>query len=646
LYLNEVELEHPDREPDAEAATAAKLASTVASMLERPLPAVTHSGRLLHLALKEKELTFAQMAEHVQNDPVLALTLIRNANLFMRSKEAAIRNIPQAISIIGLERLSVLLQTTGTYDYSEDPGHKKTALLEAALGRSLCAAEMARFTYTTAKKPEEEIRNAFWNTLLWASPYWYLWHWRGKEMQAVYQQTRMKGMAHVDARKLERRILGFEIRAFWREAHKQMALPILDANTLFDHELADMRTLAKLTSAAKKGYENDSPRAYITKPLRQFSKRPGFTETMLNLLVEHASISWHSKAVNRCFFAMAARWKASPILGVRWAHEVAVLSARQHPLRHGVGLAASLLTPEPGPGEPLFDWPEAAPATSPEPGKPFRPQPTQASVDTPGKPPHLAPDAEPSEPPAVKTARPDVADDSPLKVAEAESEPGPATTALNQTAEHEPQRKSMPTSPDQSPIKTYGMADIPRQPQLRKAPNRALFNQTIQDMLINPMQFEGLPDLMQTTISCVVDGIGLEACLVSLMTADRTAVKAFFTTPLPARETLEGRQLRLEDFPLFSKLMRKPASIWVSPESSPRIKAHLTEEFSSLFQVQEFFASSCFVGTRPVGLIYADNGFQSGPMTTFEYESFKELCNATSQVVYNLAQRARSNKKS
>ncbi|WP_344802730.1 HDOD domain-containing protein [Allohahella marinimesophila] len=634
-------MEHPELESDDEALMAAELAQTVASMLERPLPAVTHSGRLLHLALKEKELSFAQMAAHVQNDPVLALTLIRNANLFMRSKEAAIRNIPQAISIIGLERLSVLLQTTGSYDFSGDPGHQSTARLEAALGRSLCAAEMARFTYTTAGKPEEEIRNAFWNTLLWASPYWYLWHWRGEEMQAVYSQTRIKSMARSDARKLERSILGFEIRAFWREAHKQMALPILDANTLFDHELADLRSLAQLTSAAKKGYENDSPRAFITKPLRQFSKRPGFTETMLNHLVENASISWHSKAVNRCFFAMAARWKASPIQGVRWAHEVAVLSARQHPLRHGVGLATSLLNPAPGSGEPLFDMPEAGPGLiSPQPAASQRPPlPTEKPL------PPAAPDPidGPSEIAAERTVTPEQPDEASRPSTEEKALRSPVAPPL--ASKLEQPRQAAPRPVDDSPLKAYGNPGNSPQPQLRKAPNRALFNRTIEDMLINPMQFQGLPDLMQTTISCVVDGIGLEACLVSLMTPDRAAIKAFFTTPLPARETLEGRQLHLEEFPLFSKLMRKPASIWVSPESSPRIKAHLSEEFASLFQVEEFFASSCFVGTRPVGLIYADNGFHSGPMTTFEYESFKELCNATSQVVYNLAQRARSDKK-
>lgn len=599
--------------PAVKPLSAAELGEAVRAMLEKPLPAVTHSGRLLHQSLKQSEPTYKQMAEQIQNDPVLALTLIRNANSSMRDKGAAIRNIPQAISLMGVEKLSVLLQATGVQLGEEQSAlsadSQRIAWLEAALGRSLCAAEMAKVLFSASRKSEGETLNAFWGTLFWGSPYWYLWYYSGDAMQHIRQATRRTPVARGKAVAIEIEALGFDIRSFWREAHRQMALPVLESDTLFENEHQDIRDLARLTSAAKQGFENGSPRALITTPLRRFCKRSGFTETLLNQLVEHASVNWHSSSVNRCVFALAARWKASPVEGIRGAHEAAVSSARKHPLRHGVGLATALLDTAKPTGQPLIGIADHAPAAAEQPDP---------------SPPDLPP---PDQPQRIESrvAVPSSAMPKPAKPSDTPSEkaPGPA--------------RQPPAAADIRPARKSAAEFKPRRPV-----NRALFNQAIHDMLTDPLQFAGLPDLMGKTIDCVAEGMGIDACIISLITADRSAVKSFFCTPLPEREHLVGRQMLLNGVPLFAKLMRKPATIWVNESSSTRIRAHLSDEFRDNFRVEEFFASSCFVGDRPIGLIYVDNGPESNPMTPFDYESFKELCNATSQVVYNLAHRARS----
>lgn len=77
---------------------------------------------------------------------------------------------------------------------------------------------------------------------------------------------------------------------------------------------------------------------------------------------------------------------------------------------------------------------------------------------------------------------------------------------------------------------------------------------------------------------------------------------------------------------IFSLLMSKPKAFWMNPGNLVEYGHLIPEQAADSLGTNNFFAISIFVKTKPIGLMYADDGPDDAELDAVRYDKFKQLC--------------------
>ena len=191
--------------------------------------------------------------------------------------------------------------------------------------------------------------------------------------------------------------------------------------------------------------------------------------------------------------------------------------------------------------------------------------------------------------------------------------------------------------------------------------NSQLFNELTALMMNRPEDFVDLHELMNAATKGIAHGIGLKHAAVCLINKDRSRIKTYYQIGNPPDSEFARFETQLVPGTLFTKLMERPASIWIKPTSPSSLSALLPSDFKRTIATDECFLMSVFVGKRPVAIFYADNfsndrvsedrasqdkqhrnGARAKSLTEKHYAQFKIMCAAVTKALLYQA----SNKKS
>ena len=89
---------------------------------------------------------------------------------------------------------------------------------------------------------------------------------------------------------------------------------------------------------------------------------------------------------------------------------------------------------------------------------------------------------------------------------------------------------------------------------------------------------------------------------------------------------------------LLKSLMSKSQALWVEPDSYKNYEAALPARFKAAFLHESFYLMSLHVGSRPVGLFYADRSLGVNPLDKVTYIKFKSAILLTGKALSHLAQ--------
>ncbi len=180
-------------------------------------------------------------------------------------------------------------------------------------------------------------------------------------------------------------------------------------------------------------------------------------------------------------------------------------------------------------------------------------------------------------------------------------------------------------------------AAVPRAPSPGAGDNP--FEQRIRSLLeTNGATQARLLDLLMTHLH---NELHLSRVVLLLVSRDRKHLGTRAGKGIDEHSPVRRLVVDLERESLLKSLLAKPQSIWVEPSTYPRFEAALPKRFREAFLHENFFLMSLFVGTRPVGLIFADRAPGVPPVDKALYLRFKSAILLTAKALSRLARRRR-----
>ncbi|UZE96984.1 HDOD domain-containing protein [Alkalimarinus alittae] len=555
-------------------------------------------GKQILQTLSTHELPYKKLAELANNDPVFCYHIISKANQNKEEKAPYSKNLEHAISMIGTEQLKQITLSLPTQ--GPKPSNTQQLYYARAINASLLASYLA-YHFSTIKQPSQ-AKDSYWGALLCGVPMWYLWEFASTKMKQV-----RKAM-HVDfkpSKEAEIDIFGCTLPAIAEALVEHLNLPPLTKACYMAENQLTPKQWIKVSQHVD---QNGRPRKVDDKDIKLITSHPSFSITLANLLAYYASQDWYSKSTLRVQKAIAVYLGVSLHQVVSLTHQCAIDMSREHPMPGIMLPAAKLLLP---------------PREKQKKQRPSPQQNTPPHTDTPIS---VAP---------IPEAHLTVDNTAPAPI-----NPVEPTIQTKSESSHVAKQapKKQPRIKSEKELMQEGMME---DSQIEQAPrgDKAVFNEFTNIMLKNPDNFVDLHELMNAATQCLSYGLGLEKAIVALISTNETRLKAYYSVGTRDYPELSSYQESLTKPSLFSRLIEKPSSVWVKPDSSKSIWAMIPPEFKVASGAREFFLMSIFINKKPVAIFYADSGHEKRLLTDEDYKQFKYMCGAATHCLQYLAEK-------
>lgn len=303
----------------------------------KTLPSPFRVGKLVLKAIGEKDLSYANLAEQLNSDPVLSYYIMSKANQEKPDSNPTSKTLDHAISMIGMESLIQIIKTLPFQDSSSED--IKSFYFVRTLSTSLYAAHLGRAICHAKKIGHEE--DIFWSSLFLGVPVWAMWRFATPEMRLIRYAIRNNFKLPPVA---EKEVLGCTL--FEASAAMIQTLGLSDlVKDCYNprHQLSHKQwiSIAKLIDK-----EGNYKRPSEDKELLMRMQTPQFMVLLSNMIAHYSTHDWYSRSTLRSQRILAAFLKVPLVVAIRITHQAAAEMSRAHPMP-GVMLPAAKLFLDP-----------------------------------------------------------------------------------------------------------------------------------------------------------------------------------------------------------------------------------------------------------------------------------------------------------
>jgi len=200
-------------------------------------------------------------------------------------------------------------------------------------------------------------------------------------------------------------------------------------------------------------------------------------------------------------------------------------------------------------------------------------------------------------------------------------------------------RTGIMTESPSSPEKTEKTTPS-RQQQCHIEPQPQILEQTIRWFSEKHDRAPTIPAIMKQAVLGIHKGIGLYRVVFASCAPDQKSLKARVVCSTEQSAEFEHFHMDLHPPHLFTRLMEKPASIWVNDENRDKIKDLLPSSLLSSLDANSFFARSIFFKNHPIGMFYCDCHHDSFYLDEERYKDFQHVCDFVTAAVEQLENKA------
>jgi len=558
------------------------------------LPVLPASARKIGRLLKDTDTSLNAIGDVVASDPVMRVHVVRECNRQFGDRAAGtLANPHHCVSMLGLDKLTILVrQFKATKGDAKDP---RDYHYFQAISTSLHAAEQAASWAQFRNQASPDAM--FIGALLYGVPTWCLWRFAHKEMHIIDTLFRRERVPLAEA---ELAVLGCTREQIATELAKRWHIPQGIAAALSSANLPSPRFLLRCAR-----HHQQNP--HYTIPKRTADGRlvntPALPIALSNTLALEVARDWYSPQSRRCLDVIAA-YLEQPLEQVETlAKEVALNTAQRWRLP-GIQAAANGLL-----------WPL-------QPRQPRRVKPAELPKTVAtlyGEDANAHPPARPEN-----KARP----------------PQPAAKPIGIHSEHLPadlDRAAILNAP--RPLASQPVA-APH-PGFVSHEKKQEFEARIQKLLLEPDYFSTEYESIRCVVDMLVETTPLKRVMVATYNRSKHSLDAYYAMGCEDYPQLRKCSVSLQPSNLFSKLLKQPAALWLSPDRPAPATGLVPGSFKQASQSDTFFVMSVFNHKGAYGLFYADKGLDNRiGLSESEYKVFKVACTSCSKHLIARGKRA------
>ena len=127
-------------------------------------------------------------------------------------------------------------------------------------------------------------------------------------------------------------------------------------------------------------------------------------------------------------------------------------------------------------------------------------------------------------------------------------------------------------------------------------------------------------------------------CLL-ILSADNTQIQNRMSLGLEADSSFRQFSIALDRSGLLKILLQKPQAIWINRGNLEKYHKLLPPGMMASVMTDSFVAMSLFIGSRPIGIVYADQRQAAQPLDGESFAQFKHLISLTSKALTMKAKR-------
>ncbi len=576
-----------------------------------PLPILEETRTRLHARLRDRQITFNDLAPEVERDPALCLQLQRLAVEQNPDCLEQISGAANCLSLLGMQELVRLVKqlpviTTDTLDEGEQA--YRTALQNAALAGRLAAL-------WTQQKGNISPHYAHWATMLAAAP---LWPWLLSVPPArnwlYYLSLGLEPWQALQA------IWGKDLKP-WQRLVTHMHLPPLAREVWNPRK----HPTPQQWQALRRCDPRDLP-AQTGRPLIHLGQQPVMTTLLCCHLAWHLHIHPRSQRSTR-WLTLISHWLGKPesmvtnqlretLLDVSHQqgsafatglHQLLHTSAHDHPAA-GIQYPWVETRPAPAVATPVAATPDMS---TPDMSTPDMSTPAASAIPATSNPrptPHLPPSPSPSS--------------SPSSSSSSSSSPAPS-----------------PSSSAAVPAQAAAAAPVARSARH----NLAALQQRMQQ---DARSFGDWHSLVSSLLHGIRLGLSVPFAALWLPNRDKTCLRLIYQEGIPEQQPIVGLQLPLDKTSLFSKLMERNAGISLHPGNRQQLLRGIPPVLAQQLP-DHAMLMSISAGAKPIGIVMAGTlDSNQLAISASDYPHFKSLCHYASQGLACLREQSLEQQKS
>lgn len=290
-----------------------------------PLPILPHTGADLLEQLQNTDISLNQVASIVEQDPVLTLHLLRQANRLNESnsrKQNDIHDIYHAISLLGLTNVQKLSRQIPILKPNFEEIQTQNYL--SAISRSVHAAKQAE--HWAKLRHYHAPHEIYLSALLYGVPMWCLWQFAYHEMELI---DHLMTKERIPKEEAELAVLGCTTSTLSQVLVKSWKLPEIVREAMNPKNQPNNRFIV---SVAKKSLATAYPELPPYDPNGVTTNSPAVMVLFSNWLAAETNIDFYSRQTDRCVRVVSAFLRKKTTETEKLIRNIAIETSRAFPI--------------------------------------------------------------------------------------------------------------------------------------------------------------------------------------------------------------------------------------------------------------------------------------------------------------------------
>ncbi len=151
---------------------------------------------------------------------------------------------------------------------------------------------------------------------------------------------------------------------------------------------------------------------------------------------------------------------------------------------------------------------------------------------------------------------------------------------------------------------------------------------------------EGKPNLnlvLETILEGIYRGTGMDRTLFAILSPDKSRLLGKYALGQDNRQFVTSFQLSLSKNPLFQSLFANRRPVWIKNTQSDEHAGNMDSQMRLSLASKAFYLGPVVIGSKPIGIIYADRQPSDRPLDQESFESFRHFCLQANLVIQQLA---------